>query len=243
MGGSVGELTPPLPGTLAAKVPGRNVPRGRSDHSREEIVVVQRARLLDAFVQVVDEVGYADTHVADVCARARISTREFYRIFSSKEECLLAALDTGSSQVIEQGREVFAQARGPWERRVAQALEAMLWQLAENPAFAQFSIVEAPRAFPESMSHFNIIVNEFERLFSEKPSSGFESAGVCGDVPAALEKFLAGGAIRRLAECVRCGRVDQLAALLPEVTYFVTVFVVGEERALAAAEWHARASA
>ena len=58
-------------------VPGSSVPR-------EQLVEIQRSRLLAAAVAAVDELGYADTTVSDVTSRARVSRRTFYEVFSNR---------------------------------------------------------------------------------------------------------------------------------------------------------------
>ena len=61
--------------------------------SHEQIVEIQRSRLLAAAVAAVDELGYADTTVGDMTNRARVSRRTFYELFSNREECLAAVLE------------------------------------------------------------------------------------------------------------------------------------------------------
>jgi AcrR family transcriptional regulator len=197
-------------------------------------VAVQRARLLDAIVQVADEAGIDGAGVAAVCKRAGISTREFYTVFTSKEECLLAALSTGAHAVCTEGRRAYLEAPGPWEHRVAKALSAILHELAANPAFAQFSLLEVPKAGVHALERFNEIIREFERVFFEDAVATF--GGTPGLGPHGLESVLIGGAVERLAQCVREGGGSQIVTALPEVTYFLTAFVVGHDRALRAAE-------
>lgn len=59
----------------------------------------QRARILDAIAGVLDEHGLAGTTVGVVCARAKVSSRTFYEVFESREQCFMAVLDEGYLQV------------------------------------------------------------------------------------------------------------------------------------------------
>ena len=52
----------------------------------------QRAKLLEAMVQVVAEKGYAAATVADAVRLARVSRGTFYELFDSKEACLASRL-------------------------------------------------------------------------------------------------------------------------------------------------------
>src|SRR3569833_1411848 len=55
----------------------------------------QRAKLLEAMVQVVAEKGYAAATVADAVKLARVSRGTFYELFESKQQCLATAFLLG----------------------------------------------------------------------------------------------------------------------------------------------------
>ena len=55
----------------------------------------QRAKLLEAMVQVVAEKGYDAATVADAVRVARVSRGTFYELFESKQACLVAAYRLG----------------------------------------------------------------------------------------------------------------------------------------------------
>jgi AcrR family transcriptional regulator len=74
----------------AAAVVGERAPGGQQ-HAR--LAEIQRVRLLAAAVRAVDELGYADTTVAHITSRARVSRRTFYELFADREACLVAALE------------------------------------------------------------------------------------------------------------------------------------------------------
>jgi AcrR family transcriptional regulator len=59
----------------------------------EEVARNQRERLFGAIVAVTSEKGYEATTVADVLALSGVSRSAFYRHFSDKSECMLAAVD------------------------------------------------------------------------------------------------------------------------------------------------------
>src|SRR5580692_735179 len=69
------------------------VARSRVGRSHAQVADIQRSRLLAAAVRAVDELGWANTTVADVVARSRVSRRTFYELFANREECLSAALE------------------------------------------------------------------------------------------------------------------------------------------------------
>src|SRR5215203_3888955 len=61
----------------------------------------QRAKLLEAMVQVVAEKGYAAATVADAVRVAKVSRGTFYELFESKQACLSEAYRLGV-EVLEQ---------------------------------------------------------------------------------------------------------------------------------------------
>src|SRR5436309_7135838 len=97
--------------------PGPNgLPRGH-------VTEIQRARMLAAAVETVQEVGYARMTVAQVIARARVSRKTFYDVFADREDCFLAA---------------FAQALGRAREEVTAAYDAeAAWRAAMRAALAR----------------------------------------------------------------------------------------------------------
>lgn len=63
---------------------------------------MQRLRLLNAALAVVDELGSENASVLSITARAGVSRRTFYELFENRDECLLAVLDGALRQVGEQ---------------------------------------------------------------------------------------------------------------------------------------------
>jgi AcrR family transcriptional regulator len=110
----------------------------------EQIVEIQRSRLLAAAVVAVDELGYADTTVADITGRARVSRRTFYELFKNREECLAAVLEDVVALV---GRDIAAVGLDGlvWRERVRGGLWAILSFLDREPALARVCVVQSLR--------------------------------------------------------------------------------------------------
>src|SRR3954452_13838898 len=77
----------------------RPLPRGPHGLERDVVLASQRGRMLAAMADAVARTGYAGTTVADVVAGAGVSRKTFYEHFSDREECFLAAFDTGVDMV------------------------------------------------------------------------------------------------------------------------------------------------
>ncbi len=116
--------------------------------SHEQIVEIQRSRLLAAAVSAVDELGYADTTVSDVTSRARVSRRTFYELFANCEECLIAVLEDVVALIAQDVARVDVGGL-PWCERVRTGLGAILAFLDREPVLARVCVIEALRGGAE----------------------------------------------------------------------------------------------
>jgi AcrR family transcriptional regulator len=98
--------------------------------------------MLAAAVDVVEEVGYARMTVARVIARARVSRKTFYDLFSDREDCFLAAFDQAINQARELAVEAYARESG-WREGMRSALARLLILMDEEPALARLCMIEA----------------------------------------------------------------------------------------------------
>ncbi len=109
------------------------------------VSAVQRARVLGAAGEIVEESGYEELIPARVIARAGVSSRTFYDLFVDREDCFLALFD----EALDEARAVVVPAyeseRRPREQ-LRMALAALLDLLDREPATARILIVEALRA-------------------------------------------------------------------------------------------------
>ena len=69
------------------------------DTPRGQVEEIKRSRLLAAAAAVIDEVGYEQTSVQRIAARARVSRRTFYELFGNREACLVALLEEATARV------------------------------------------------------------------------------------------------------------------------------------------------
>jgi AcrR family transcriptional regulator len=109
---------------------------------RVEVSEIQRQRVLAAAIDTVREVGYADLTVAQVTARARISRKTFYELFSDRDDCFLAAFE----QALAEARAALQAAYGQaprWREGIRAGLTRLLGLIEEEPALAKLCIGEA----------------------------------------------------------------------------------------------------
>ncbi len=109
-----------------------------------QVAEIQRSRLLAAAVRTVEELGYTRATVAHITRRARVSRRTFYELFSNREECLVAALES----VVDSIRgEIAAAGLGDlgWRERVRGGLWVILSFFDREPVLARVCVVQALR--------------------------------------------------------------------------------------------------
>lgn len=213
-----------LPGSRSPLGPDRVVPRGRHGHSREEIRNLHRARLLDAFVEVVGRVGYDNTRVVDVCQRAGVSNRSFYAAFSDKEDCYLVAFDLGARLLIEQATLAYRTAEGTWPERLRVGMTTVLEYLAANPSFARFCTLEPPRVGPAAVDRLNSVIGECRRAFGGDEPAKISPALRGGP----LEALLVGAVVRPIFTYVEEGKTDRLPELAQSLVDFLTLVLQGK---------------
>lgn len=79
------------------------VPRIRADSVAAHRTLM-RTQLLDAFAELLREVGYADATLADVAARAGMARNTIYNYFDDKEALLMALIDRSVEQFVAEVR-------------------------------------------------------------------------------------------------------------------------------------------
>ncbi len=144
--------------------------------THEQISEIQRSRLLAAAVVAVDELGYADTTVADVTSRARVSRRTFYELFANREECLAAVLEDVVALVVGEFAAAGLEGLG-WRERVRGGLWVILGFLDREPALARVCVVQVSRGGAEMLKRREEILGGLAGVVDEGRSKGGRSGG------------------------------------------------------------------
>ncbi len=152
--------------------------------------------------------GVSSVTVARVIARARVSRRLFYELFSDIEDCFLATFD----YAVEQARTLAVEAYGAedgWREGIRAGLAALLGFFDEQPLIAQLCVVHAAGGGPRVLERRSQVIAELcevvDRGRSEVSRPALSSArsgpgsviaeGVVGAVLAVLyTRLLARGA-------------------------------------------------
>lgn len=127
-----------------------SLPRGPHGLTKSYVEQNQRERLLAAMVWAIQRQGYAATSVTDVIERAGVSRKTFYAQFADRRDCLLAAYQQASGQLLDRIGPVVAEADG--ERRVEALVDGLCVAAAESPGVARLLAVEVAAAGKDGVS-------------------------------------------------------------------------------------------
>lgn len=104
----------------------------------------RRARLLEAALDTYGTAGYAETSIGQLCARAKVSTRNFYEHFSGREELLIALHDEINEEaLVAVGRALSDSDPDDLHARARAGVSAYLSVMTADRRRAQIALVES----------------------------------------------------------------------------------------------------
>ena len=118
-------------------------------------------RILRALAAVVAEKGYPAMTIGDIAARASISLSTFYANFADKEEAMLAAVDSGSSQMLATTLPAFRRAPD-WPHAVRGAFGAMFAFCAAEPEYTTLGAVDVYAAGRRALEQRDEVMRTME---------------------------------------------------------------------------------
>lgn len=190
-------------------------------------------RILSALAAVAADQGYASTTIDEIVKRAGVSASMFYAHFRSKEDALLAAIDSGGAQLVAAVLPAFRRG-SDWPHAVRAALGAFFNLLAARPALARLLMVEVYAGGPAALERREEALRPLGVLWAEARRRSL------GTSPIVFEAIL--GAILQLAHRrIEATGPDGLPSLAPVCTYLALAPFTGAEVAATAANEEGRA--
>jgi AcrR family transcriptional regulator len=122
-----------------------------ADQEREQVLAVQRQRVLAATADVVAERGLPQVTVAHIVARSNVSRRTFYDLFPDREACFLATFDDAIDQLSPVVLAAWTRERS-WRAQIRAGLSAILQFLDDKPELRSLLIVDALGAGPDALA-------------------------------------------------------------------------------------------
>jgi len=213
-------LNPPPPGPLKAH---RRRSRKAPPFEERQAASSQPERILRALAAVVSEKGYHDATVANIVERAKTSSRAFYEHFESKEDAMVAALDSGSAQMLAEAMPAFRRAHD-WQHKIQATQEAMFTFGVQEPEYARLGAVEIFGAGTRALEQREKVTEGMEELLKH----GYE---VNPNVPPITAEAIGGALYALFYDHVKTKGAERLPEIVPPVVYVTLVPFLGAEEA------------
>lgn len=195
---------------------------------RERVAEIQRGRILQATLEVCAQHGVADLTVGAVVKRAGVSRRTFYELYSSCDDCLLAAFD----HAIMRAREPVLAAcreRDDWREQMRAGLGALLAFLDAEPSCARVLIVDAAGAGAAVQNRRGEVLAELARAVDV----GRKHSRWPGALPSLTATGLVGGALSVIHQRMLAPGQAPLTKLLGPLAAMLVLPYLGSEAAQA----------
>jgi AcrR family transcriptional regulator len=187
----------------------------------------QAERILRALASVVAEKGYPAVTVGDIAARASISLSTFYANFADKEEAMVAAVDSGSAQMLATTLPAFRRA-SDWPQAVRGAFGSMFAFCAAETEYTTLGAVDVYAAGKRALEQRDRVMESMEALLIP----GYERNPDAS--PIAAEAI--GGAIYSMIyDQIKRSGAESMQEIAPLATYVTLAPFTGAAEACAVA--------
>jgi AcrR family transcriptional regulator/DNA-binding MarR family transcriptional regulator len=183
---------------------------------------LQRARLVLAAAEVIEEVGYARMTVSLVITRARVSRTTFYDLFASREDCFVAVLEGAVERATRLAGDSYAQ-QTSWRKGMRAAVAAILALIDAEPGLARVCVIETLAGGPRILS----LRMRLMREIADALDLGRGEPTSLRDPPAITAEACAGGLAAVLHNKLSEGSEQQLIALLGALMSMITLPYLG----------------
>lgn len=205
---------------------------GREAHGRRGVVVsrapakpAQRDRLIEAMIELSGQLGYQTLSIAQISARAGVSSATFYEQFSDREECLLAAYRSVTEDTL--ARMQSALEEGEWAQAARPAFGELLRSVQDDPDGGRVMFVEALTGGPRLREELALVLNLMEQSSERLLDSAPERAGTL-DIPG---RALMGAVRHVVSRHLRTHNEDRLGELTEDMLSWMASYAVPAESA------------
>lgn len=165
---------------------------GRHGIPHDEVVRIQRERMLSAAIQAIAAKSYERTNVSDVIAGAGVSRKTFYEIFDDMEDSFTVAFDVVATATAEAVAEA-AEGSRSWKDAVQAGAVAFADIVAANPEATIACLRDADAA-----ASTRARLHDWEQRAAAFIDRGRQGAPASFDIPPGAGTGVA-GALRSLA--------------------------------------------
>jgi len=203
------------------------LPSGRHDLPRQFIVKNQRERIVDATAAIVAEKGLAGLTIPEIARRANVSHQTFYEMYPTKDDAFLGAQKVGLHQALGIAVEAYDAQGEDWPMGVAAGIRALLDYLASEPAHAHLTVVDTFAASPLAIE----IRDTGLHAFAAYLQPGYHHAPAGRSIGGVAPEATAGGIWQVLHNHIEHERVQDIAALAPQLVFVALTPFIGPKEA------------
>jgi AcrR family transcriptional regulator len=189
---------------------------------RDQVMEMQRSRLLVGAVGAIEDYGYAGTTVAHITQRARVSRRTFYELFEDREACVATLI--GDVLALLEDELAGAGLEGlPWRERVRGGLTVILGFFDREPALARVCVVQALSSGPRVLERREAILTRLAGVVDE----GRKESSRAGDCTPLTAEGLVGAAFAIVHARLLRGERKPLLGLAGELMAMIVLPYLG----------------
>jgi len=176
-----------------------------------------RDRLLHGLSRSIAERGYRATTITDIVGHAAASRRTFYKVFSTKDDCLVDLMRMVSDELAQQLTES-VDPHADWRTQVTQAIGAYFDHVAAQPAVYLCSIREFRSLGPIAEEVIRKSNDAFVDLIHDLSDNEEFRRSALGPAPRPLALIILGGINELTADLVESGGDLRLGAEIATAT-------------------------
>ncbi|MGH2859078.1 MAG: TetR/AcrR family transcriptional regulator [Solirubrobacteraceae bacterium] len=197
------------------------LPKGRHGLSREEVAASQRARLLQATVELGTERGFASLTLTEIVRRAGVARSTFYEHFADKQTCFLETFDYAADRVLEHVLAIGRAPTGDYATPVPAYIARLVELCLQEPGLVRLvaadaealgpAAAERQRAIKDRLADGLVALREFLRHDDPRlaPITQIRALAIVGAITEVLQHTL------------HTSGIDSLRTLQPELATIV----------------------
>lgn len=175
-----------------------------------------RGRLLEAALEGIGDIGWADLTTAEIVRRARLSKRTFYEHFATKEACLLALYEHVSGKLLDD-LDVAVERAPRGEGRIEVAAAFYLARLQEHPRVVRTLSIEILQLGSEGLAIRRRVMRRFAAFLRRE----INATGRRPPISLAIAMMIVGGINELTLEAFEEDRLDRLGELVEPIAEVV----------------------
>jgi len=186
-----------------------------------------RESIMEAMLATCGERGYRAVSVAQVIERYGGSRTQFYRQFSSKEDCYAAAYEWEADRLVEELEEAGRDAPD-WRAGLRAALDELARWCRERPQVAKGLLLEIRVAGGTALAHRRELI---ERLSRAVDGARRETESRHSPPPPETARFMIGAVESFVGARLASGEDEKIGMEMPEIVRLIVAAYYGREAA------------